>query len=281
MSVAGKALAHLRLYESGQILAPGLFGILTQQQLPAWPVLLTYALAYSTHVLSVYSYNDYCDWEGDSLNPRKRGRAEISRTWLRNQTVLLTALFLGSVVFLPRGVVLLLLLSQIVCMAYSDPRIRLKGVLLGSEMAHFTVGYAYFTAGVLVAGGTPLPHLLGGILFGLLYVSGGTFNEVMDSETDRRTNLRHLVVIAGRSTGLRLVLVMHAVAFGLVAAYEPTPLVIGASAAGALAYAASARSPSRMERNPEALVRFRRRYRAVFATLLMVLSISVSGRLGP
>ncbi len=279
MSTLRTALFHLRLYESGQILAPGLFGILTQTRLPSWPMLVAYVIAYASHVLSVYSYNDYCDWEGDSLNPRKAERRTRSRVWLRNQTLILTALFLASVFSLPQGVISLLLLSQVVCMAYSDPRIRLKGILFGSEVAHFLVGYCYFMSGVIVAGGAAGPHLLGGLLFGLLYVSGGTFNEIMDSDSDRDSNLKHLVVIAGRGPILRLVLVIHTLAFALVALYEPTPLVLTACAFGSLAYAASAWRPSRMEEDPAALLRFRRRYRIIFVALLLILSVSVSGRL--
>jgi 4-hydroxybenzoate polyprenyltransferase len=278
-SLLRTALAHLRLYESGQILAPGFFGLLTQQRLPPWPLLLAFGIAYASHLLSVYSYNDYCDWEGDFLNPRKTERKATRKEWLKGQTLILTAIFLAAVSFLPAGAAALLLSSQAVCMAYSYPRVRLKGILLGSEAAHFTVGCCYFMAGVMVAGGSPAPHVLGGLLFGLLYVSGGTFNEIMDSEYDRKTHHRHLVVLAGRGPVLRFVIVVHAVAIVLVALYDPTPAVLAACALAAATYAAAARDLSTLASDPQVLLRFRRRYRVIFVVLLLILSVSVSGRL--
>jgi 4-hydroxybenzoate polyprenyltransferase len=72
--VKGRILEHLRLYESAQILVPGLIGILSQGSLPPPVTLLLYGVAYGSHVLSVYSLNDLCDYESDALNPRKAGR---------------------------------------------------------------------------------------------------------------------------------------------------------------------------------------------------------------
>lgn len=264
---------HLRLYESAQILVPGGVGLLSGPSLPPVGLLLLYGIAYFSHVLSVYSFNDYCDHESDGANPRKAGVNARSVSWLRNQTLVLTAVFVASVAALPSAVALLFVLNQAVCMAYSHPVTRLKRRLFGSEFAHFLAGSSYFMTGVLLAGGQPRSHLLGAVLFGLLYLSGGTFNEVMDCEADRRANLRHLVVRAGARRSLFLVFVVHACALVLLAAYAPTATVLAACAVGVPAYGALAYRVARSPGDGRSLLRFRAAYRLLFAALLVVLTL--------
>ena len=266
------AFHHLRLYESGQILVPGLFGMLTQGALPASPSrVLLYLLAYGAHLLSVYSYNDYCDLDTDALNPRKAGEGGKSSSWLKNQTLGLTAIFLVSASFLPPRVGLLLLANQVLCMAYSAPRLRLKRRLLGSEVAHFFAGFTYFTTGVLVAGERAQSHWIGALLFGVLYLSGGTFNEIMDREADEAAGMRHLAVRIGGRRALLMVVALHGLALALVLAYEPSPLMLVATLAAAVVYADAVRRVLEDPFAGERLLAFRRRYRLVFAILLLIL----------
>jgi 4-hydroxybenzoate polyprenyltransferase len=273
-AVTPRLLRHLRLYESAQILVPGLFGILLQRTLPAVGLFLVYVVAYGSHVLSVYSFNDLCDYESDALNPRKTETGVRSRRWLLIQTAVLTAVFLASVVFLPAAVRLLLLGSQVVCLAYSHPRVRLKRRPLGSELAHFTVGFSYFASGVLVAGGDLRRQWLGAVAFGLLYLSGGTFNEIMDYEADRRAELRHLVVLAGRRRALGLVFAVHYAAFALLALAWPSTLAVASCTAAALLYTVTIRNLRSNVDEPGLLLRFRRRYRLLFAALLVLLGLA-------
>jgi len=272
--VIRRAITHLRLYESFQILIPGAFGILSQQTFPDLRLFLIYGVTYASHVLSVYSYNDYCDRTIDSANPRKTGHGSRSKSWLRNQTLVLTGIFIAGAFFLPVGVSLLLAVNQITCLAYSDRRIHLKSRLLGSELTHFVAGYSYFTAGVLVAGGSPRVHLLGGLLFGLLYLTGGTFNEILDCRADREAELRHLVVLAGRRRVLRGVLAIHYCGFALMAVYEPSLPMILSCAIAALIYATLTRRLAEGLDDAPRLLCFRRNYRLIFATLLVILSVS-------
>ena len=262
---------HLRLFESAQILVPGGVGLLSGPSLPPLGLLFLYGIAYFSHVLSVYSFNDYCDHESDGANPRKAGASTRSVGWLRYQTLALTAVFVATVAALPRAVALLLVLNQAVCMAYSHPGIRLKRRLFGSEFAHFLAGSTYFMTGVLLAGGHARGHLLGAVLFGLLYLSGGTFNEVMDCEADRRADLRHLVVRAGARRSLFLVFAVHGCALVLLAAYGATPVVLGACGVATVAYAVLAYSVATSPGDGPSLLRFRSAYRLLFAGLLVVL----------
>ena len=265
---------HLRLYESAQILLPGLLGILGQRSLPAAGVLVLYGAAYASHVLSVYSFNDYCDYETDADNPRKAGPSARSPTWLRNQTLALTGVFLATVAFMPVGVRLLFVLDQVICMAYSHPRLRLKRRLLGSEFAHFVAGSSYFLTGVLVAGGDARSQWLGAVVFGLLYLSGGTFNEVMDHDADRKAHLRHLVVRAGPRRALALVVAVHYAAFALLAAYVPVPWMLAGGAVAVALYTVAALRVTRALHDPAGLLRFRSLYRLIFAALLGTLALS-------
>ena len=270
---------HLRLYESAQILVPGAIGLLSGRALPPLVSLVLYGIAYFTHVLSVYSFNDYCDHDSDGTNPRKAGARTRSVAWLRNQTAVLTVVFLATVAALPVAVSLLFLLNQATCMAYSHPRLRLKRRLLGSECAHFLAGSSYYLTGVLLAGGAALAHLPGAVLFGLLYLSGGTFNEIMDCEPDRRANLRHLVVRVGPRRSLRLVFAVHACAFVLLAAHWRTPLVVSACVAAALVYAVLAWRVAGAIGDGPALLRFRAAYRALFAGLLVLVALQQAAAL--
>ncbi len=266
-----RALRHLRLYESGQILVPGFFGILSQGALPDFFSLVLYFIAYGTHLLSIYSYNDFCDLDADALNPRKALDSDKSPRWLRNQTLALTGIFLASASLLPRAVGSLLLANQVLCMAYSAPRPRLKQRLLGSEFAHFFAGFTYFTTGVLMAGGSPRSHWIGALLFGALYLSGGTFNEILDREADRAAGMRHLAVRIGGPRALRLVVAVHGLAFAMILAYRPSPPMTAATLAAAVVYGAAASRALRTPLAPEGLLSFRRRYRLVFAILLLIL----------
>jgi 4-hydroxybenzoate polyprenyltransferase len=269
-----KTRRHLRLYECIQILIPGLVGILSQRSLPALGLLVLYGMTYASHVLSVYSFNDLCDYESDSDNPRKTGARAKSVTWLRNQTVGLTAVFFATVGFMPSGVRLLFVLSQAICMAYSHPRVRLKRRLLGSELAHFVAGSSYFWSGTLVAGGEARAHALGAVLFGLLYLSGGTFNEVMDRDADAKAHLRHLVVRIGKRRSLALVVLVHYAAFVLLGLYGRSPLLWALTAAAVAVYSVLAWRVTRAADDPAALLRFRSGYRLIFAGLLATLSLS-------
>jgi 4-hydroxybenzoate polyprenyltransferase len=270
---------HLRLYESAQILVPGGIGLLSGGALPPLPSIVLYGIAYFTHVLSVYSFNDYCDHDSDGANPRKSGSRARSVAWLRNQTAVLSAVFLASVAALPAAVAGLFLLNQVVCMAYSHPRLRLKRRLLGSECAHFLAGSSYYLTGVLLAGGAATAHLPGAVLFGLLYLSGGTFNEIMDCEPDRRAHLRHLVVRAGPRRSLRLVFAVHGCALVLLAAHWRTPLVVAACVAAAPVYAVLARRVAAAIGDPPALLRFRAAYRMLFAGLLVLVALQQAAAL--
>jgi len=278
--VKGRLLEHLRLYESAQILVPGLIGILSQGSLPPPVTLLLYGVAYGSHVLSVYSLNDLCDYDSDALNPRKAGLGARSVRWLWAQTAGLTTIFLASVVFLPSRVRLLLLGSQVICMAYSHPLVRLKRRPLGSELAHFTVGFSYFASGVLVAGGHLRHQWLGAVPFGLLYLSGGTFNEILDYDADRKAELRHLVVLAGRRRALGLVFAVHYAAFALLALYQPSTPAVAACAAAALLYTVMIRNLRAGVDDPALLLRFRRRYRLLFAVLLVLIALSRAFEIG-
>lgn len=268
-----KAGRHLRLYESAQILFPGFVGILSQRTLPALGVLVLYGVAYATHVLSVYSFNDLCDYETDSDNPRKKGARQKSVPWLRRQTVMLTGGFFVAVAFMPPPVRLLFVASQAICMAYSHPRVRLKRRLLGSEVAHFVAGASYFWSGVLVAGGDARAHTSGAVLFGLLYLSGGTFNEVMDRDADAKAHQRHLVVRIGHWRALALVMAVHYTAFVLLGLYARPVLPPLLAAAAAAVYTLAAARVWRAREDPDALLRFRSLYRLLFAALLLALSL--------
>ena len=266
--------AHLRVYESAQILVPGIVGMLAAGTLPSWPRALLYLVTYAAHVLSVYSYNDYCDHESDSDNPRKSVEPPTSRRRLASQTVLLLTLFLIGAAVLRSRAGVLLLVAQLVCMAYSHPRIRLKGRLLGGELAHFVAGALYFASGVSMVDVALKPHALGALTFGLLYVSGGTVNEILDFEPDRRARLSHLVVRIGRRRGLQLVQLLHYVCMLLLALHWPTTPMIVAILVAAASYAAATRGLSGRAGSERELLRFRRHYRVIFAALLLVLCTS-------
>lgn len=269
-----KALRHLRLYESGQILVPGLMGIIAAGSLPRPALLAAYFASYFSHLLSVYSYNDYCDLDLDSQNPRKsREGSRRDPVWLRNQTLALVLIFVASLALLPTPVGLIFVANQVLCMAYSAPRVRLKGRLFGSEVAHFFAGSTYFMSGVMVASGRAMEHWMPAVLFGLLYLSGGTFNEIMDCEADREAGLRHLVVRLGKRRAFPIVVSAHAFALLLVALYDSSTAILFLTGAASIGYLFAL---ARLSRDSAAgsLVRFRQSYRLLFAALLVALGVS-------
>jgi 4-hydroxybenzoate polyprenyltransferase len=270
-----RRLDHLRLYEATQMLLPGAFGLLAQPDLPAIGVVAAFAIAYWCHVLAVYSYNDECDHTADLANPRKRAHADRSLERLRRQTALLTAFFAAGALCIPPAAAAALLAAHLVCVAYSNPRLRLKRRLLGSECAHLFAGAAYFAAGVLVAGGDPIRHAGGAVLFGLLYLSGGVFNEIMDCEADRAARQHHLVTVIGRRPALGLVIVVQQACVAMLVAQDARPALLVACIGAEIAYAHALHRLRAEGSGTDGLLAFRGRYRAIFAALLAVAAIDV------
>ena len=75
------------------------------------------------------------------------------------------------------------------------------------------------------------------MIFGLLYVTGGTFNEVMDCDADRDAELRHLVVVVGKQRVLRGLIAIHYLCLAMLAVYAGSPAMWVACGLGALWYA--------------------------------------------
>ena len=78
-------------------------------------------------------------------------------------------------------------------------------------------GAAYFVTGMIMTGGALDRAGLGAFMFGLLYASGGTFNEVMDRDADAGVGHRHLVVRIGRRRALALVVAAQYAGWALLA----------------------------------------------------------------
>ncbi len=270
-------MAYFRLYESLQAAVPALAGFLKSSP-PLIPFSVAAAVFLSAVVsqqLFLYTYNDFCDFERDRLNPRK----EPSASRLKKPVTALAAfLFIASsflISLLPIRSAALAWGVQALGIAYSHPRLSLRTRVPMAQFIHFAVGAGYFLIGRMAAGGSwERGGLAAAAYFGLLYMSGGLNNEILDLESDRVAGLDSLALVLGPSRALRLVVLAQVLAIlALAEAWGDRrgPLM---ALAGTIAYTLSLRrwiftaAPSAPQEG------FRARYRMLFSVLSAALIAS-------
>ena len=269
--------AYFRLYESLQAAVPAFAGFLKSQ-----PTIYslngsaaTFFLAAACQQLFLYMYNDFCDFERDRRNPRKEALAPRRK---KTTASLTAALFIVSsllISLMPGWTAALAWGVQVLGIAYSHPRVSLRTRVPLAQIIHFAVGAGLFAIGRLEGGGNwNRADLFAAAYFGLIYMSGGLNNEVLDRESDRVSGLNSLALALGPGSALRLVVLSQVLAIlALAGAWGDRwgPML---TLSGVSAYILSLRRWIFPGASPAPLEGFRARYRALFAVLTIVLIAS-------
>lgn len=269
--------SYFRVYESLQAATPALAGFLKSGLNPTplgWSEAI-FLFAVSSQQLFLYAYNDDCDFERDRLNPRKRSSAVRSRGTMKTLTAALFLLSSVLISLLPARAAALAWGTQALGIAYSHPRISLRTRIPSAQIVHFAVGAAYFSIGRMAAGGSwGRGDIAASAYFGLLYMSGGLNNEILDLESDRGSGMKSLALALGPAHALRWAAAAQILAILILAAAwggRGGPI---ASALGLIAYGASIRRcivPVFSAANAEG---FRTRYRLLFGAMTAALCVS-------
>lgn len=219
MQTIPNIIVYLRIFESIQILAPGIVGLLLGcnkfSELFS-PAVAFYLFAYFIHHIFVNAYNDYCDYEADRSNPRKKSKPIVEKRTLYRVTCFLFVATLIIQSFLPFKTAVILLFLEIIAVAYSHPVLRLKTFVPMAQMIHFLGGFGYLLSGVfLLSKYTNATELWVGAYFGLIYLSGGLNNELLDFDYDMASGLFTTATRIGKKS--TLVLVVTAQILGILA----------------------------------------------------------------
>lgn len=191
---------YIRWHECAQMTVPGIVGILSYysiQQLFT-SISLIYLFGLFFHLLFVYTFNDWCDFYKDQMNPRKSAVGHRRR----NILLLLAALFLCGSIFLlsltPLNLFLSLMCLTVLWLVYSFIRNRIIMFIPYGELLHFISGVCYFLSGIyLYVGQFKWVDLLGAMYFGMIYLAGGLLNELIDKKFDKEFGMNTLAISVG------------------------------------------------------------------------------------
>ena len=202
------AASYLRLFECTQMLVPGVTGVVLRYGIheSIRTDVLLFVLASFFHLLFAYTHNDACDFDLDLRNPRKRGTSRKAQETLYRLSGVFLILSFVFLAFLPFRIFLLFLCCNVLCFAYSRYHLRVEYYIPFGQIAHFLCGAGYFISGVTLFDPTVTLRLaFGALFFGLAYMAGGLFNEVIDYRTDKDAGLRTFPVVVDRGLTLRLI----------------------------------------------------------------------------
>jgi 4-hydroxybenzoate polyprenyltransferase len=290
---AGGAAVRARARELGRFLEIQNLGLnlplalaflfLAARGLPSDETLVLVVVAFVAARNAGHSFNRWADRAFDAANPRTLGRAlpagtlspsfAIALTASNAALLLVAAYLLNPLAFLLAPVALALLLGY----SYSKRVTSLTTPFLG--LVEAIIPAAVFIA---VRGELPLAVLLavaGLIAWGTAFE---TVHSMGDVESDRALGLFSLPQRLGPRRSVRLVVVLHAAALGLLAAFGAAFGLSGAYYAGlAVMGAISALSDARLARDPtQVRVPFERHFAMALAFLVGVLLAVFAPALG-
>lgn len=223
-----------------------------------------------------YGYNDCCDFKRDLANPRKPPRSRRGYSILKAATAGTFLISSALVAMLDRPLSIFGLIIQVLGIAYSAPVILLRCRIPLAQCIHFLVGSSYFIGGLMASGAraSDSDYLLAAF-FGLIYMSGGLNNEVIDLACDREAGIQSLGMLLGARRALRLVIAIQIVAILALAGACTQGSARFVPPLGLAAYLWMLRKngPPPSPKLDE-LEGFRRKYRGVFAAITAALLFS-------
>jgi len=195
-----KLIGHFRIYESLQGIAPVFIGVLLNTSEPLAMKFLWLILLAFIQQNFIYLFNDFSDVKADLANPRKRDVLKFEKNKLLLPIlVLMGAISLVMPITFPLKSMIFLQIGFLAAVFYSMPKIRLKNRVFWPSLLHFIFGLSYFLAGLtFVKGSINFIDLTLALYFGLILLSGGLFNELMDFDFDKSFKKKSLISLFGK-----------------------------------------------------------------------------------
>jgi len=155
------------------------------------------------YLAHIFVYNDVCDARINPEEPKLRARHALKRPELSEREVLgidaalLVASLIGYALISVRLLVLIILIEAIT-VAYSQPRIKLKGIPVISLSIHFLSGFLYVLGGWVVFREFTVAGFFISSFIGMVLVAGHFFNEIDDFKQDVAVGIRTNAIAFGR-----------------------------------------------------------------------------------
>ncbi len=225
-----KLIKHLRVYDSLQGLAPlviGLFLGFSGEKIGFLRVFCFIIIAFCQQ-LFIYLFNDWTDIQCDLLNPRKKDVLKFEENKLLIPFLYLFGFlsFLGPL-FIPWKACIFLYAGFLAGVLHSIPLIRFKDKIWGSIFTHLMGGICYTFTGFFLFDDIYLNALVifSSIYFGLIFLSGGIFNELMDFEFDSIFKAQSLVSVFGKTFIFKLIVLLQALSI-IISFFLLNPILV-------------------------------------------------------
>jgi 4-hydroxybenzoate polyprenyltransferase len=210
-----KLIKQLRIYDSLQGLAPLVLGLilgLLGDKIVFLKIIYFILIAFCQQ-LFIYLFNDWTDVQRDLSNPRKKDVSKFST----NKVLIPLLYFLGftsvlGTFWIPLNSNIFLLFGFFSGVFHSFPVIRFKDKIFGPIFSHLTFGISYTLAGFFFLSEFNQLNFIvifSAIYFGLIFLSGGIFNELIDFEFDRLFKPRSLISVFGKEFVFKLIIFLQ------------------------------------------------------------------------
>lgn len=255
------------------------FGSLSVTHVLALAILMAANVCLVAHV---FVLNDWSGIDGDLKDPARANRTFAAKGLTRTEVGYISGLLLAIslVLFglLNTGVFLFGAAIAGLSALYSSPALHWKGSPLLNSVLHFVGGSGHFLLGYSAFGTIDIRALVVSCFFGLVFTAGHFTHEASDHEVDRLNGIRTNAVAFGKVRSFGAGLVLFILAYAFVAAlgvlrFVPPALVFAAGLIPVHLYASF--QAIRAGLTPESLRRLQRCYRVLFATVGIVMTVSV------
>lgn len=204
-----KYIERLRVKEISLMVGFPLVGVAFAADRISWPVatrVLVFAAGVFFHGMSVYASNSYFGYAKDLENVRHSYIRKMPKKLYLTWSIFFFCLALVVYSFLDLTLVALALVSVVIWLVYSLPRIGLKHFPLAGTTLHFFSEVLLFQMGFILLSPPSKYSFLISFYFSFLFAGGHFHHELIDYKADKKAGIRTGAVFLGRETASKLCL---------------------------------------------------------------------------
>ena len=231
----------------------------------------------------VFVLNNWSGIDGDLKDPDRATRTFAAKGLTRTQVGYLAGslLAIGLLLFGLINTRVLVVATMIAALSalYSSPTLHLKGVPLFNSVLHFVGGCIHFLLGFAAFGTINAQSLVISCFFGLVFTAGHFTHETRDYDVDLLNGIRTNAVVFGKAQSFVAGLVLFISAYAFMAALAVlgfVPHLLVCAAAFIPVHLLASRRAVQASLTRESLRRLQRCYRALFATIGIVMIAMVA-----